>query len=407
MTRTTPERFERLTPVQRTLLSDIVREEFDALQVELFGAGVLPPERIAQLVEAGILPFAALTATGAVGGAWLLGRRLSRRAMQQPQGHAAEVAAVAAAVEAGRPVPRGRPTQPVPAEPAGPVPTDPAEPGPADPAEPPGGSRPTPAPPPPPERPRAPAPAEQAPAGGAPPSAPAPAPPPSDDGAAPPAAPPPAPPGGDGAGGGPPARPPEPEPLLEHEQNQIDAARERGGNYIQGTGNQVDQDLQTVLISSDNEQAREYRQRVREQVAEGLANRESISQIRARVAEQALDEDYARDIDRIVATEIAAAVNAGFIETILNTAGVEANVAVVLSAKPCRKCRELYTKGGTPRIFKAAQLPAWGANFGQKTENWVATVPPLHPWCGCALVYLPDGWTIDADGNMHPGRAPS
>jgi len=172
---------------------------------------------------------------------------------------------------------------------------------------------------------------------------------------------------------------------------------------IVGLGNKLGDNLETVLISSDSEEAQERRRRVREAVAEGMRLGESLSQIRGRVAEMALDDDHARDVDRIVATEVHAAVNEGFIETARALGdGDDTQIAILLSRAPCKRCQVLYAPGGKPRVFKVGDLPKWGANFRRKVEDWVATAPPLHPNCACSAIYVPPGWGVEPDGTLVP-----
>lgn len=212
-----------------------------------------------------------------------------------------------------------------------------------------------------------------------------------------------------GAGEAPPSRPGGPGEPVGGEPPDADwqhfmaaAARRRGGALIVGLGNRVADDMTTTLISSDNELARQRRKRVGEAMAEGAGEPESVRQTRIRVVEAIGGEDYARDLDRIVATEAHHQVNEGLIQAV----GLTARVAVITSPGACRTCQTLYGEGGKPKLFTAGALPPSSTNFRRKVVDWVATVPPLHPWCACTVIHVPAGWTVDAEGLLAPeGRS--
>ena len=240
--------------------------------------------------------------------------------------------------------------------------------------------------------------------------APAEPPPPADP---PPAAPPPdEPPAG---GGEPPPEPPPappspaggedtPRPTLRQEA--AEQARTRGAQRVVGLGNTVGDDLATLTIDSEGELAQERRRRIAQAVGEGIAAGESRNEIRRRVV-AALEGDYARDIDRIVDTETHTAMQQAWADRTLERFGKDALVAVVPSPSACAACMRLYTEGGVPRIFRLAELPASSVNFRRKSADRVACLPPLHPWCGCHLVRVPAGWTIDKAGIVMPPKRPT
>jgi len=214
------------------------------------------------------------------------------------------------------------------------------------------------------------------------PPAPPPAPPPPDE---PPPAPPP---GGDDA-------------ARTLRQVAAEQARTRGAQRVVGLGNTVGDDLVTVAIDSENERAQELRRRIAQSVGEGIAQGESRNEIRRRVV-AALEGDYARDIDRIVDTETHTAMQQAYADRTLERYGKDVLVAVVPSPSACAACLRLYTEGGTPRIFRLAELPPSAVNFRRKAADRVACLPPLHPWCGCHVIRVPAGWTIDKAGIVMP-----
>lgn len=96
----------------------------------------------------------------------------------------------------------------------------------------------------------------------------------------------------------------------------------------------------------------------------------------------------------------------GIANTISNRVGlyagaVDAEVSVIPAKNCCLDCKRHYlTSGGNPLVFKLADLMSNGSNMDAGVIHtkasgihlqWKATLPPLHPNCGCMLVYVPPG----------------
>jgi len=199
------------------------------------------------------------------------------------------------------------------------------------------------------------------------------------------------------------AEPPPPEPLKPSTPSQwaAQAARQRGGQQIVGLGNRVAADMTTIAIDSEGERAQELRHAVAEAVATGIEEGERGQDIKNRVV-RALNEDYSRDIDRIVATEVHAGISQGQRDRLLDRHGGGAMVTVVPAPGACRECMRVYTRGGTPKTFLARWLPPSSVNFRVKAADRQPCVPPLHPWCRCALKWVPKDWVVRPNGQVVP-----
>lgn len=195
-----------------------------------------------------------------------------------------------------------------------------------------------------------------------------------------------------------------PAPAESVAQHAAAAARARGGQQIVGLGNRVATDLTVLAISSDNEEAQARRAAVAGVVAEGLEDGVRTQGIRAGIA-AALEGDYARDIDRILVTEMHAAMQQGQRDRWLDRFGDETLCAVVPNPDACPSCLRVYTDGGTPRVVPALSLPPSSVNFRRRAADRVACIPPLHPRCKCALVMVPAGFHVSAEGQVLPGAA--
>lgn len=195
------------------------------------------------------------------------------------------------------------------------------------------------------------------------------------------------------------------ERLSPWERRMAQVARQRGASMIVGLGNTVADDLTTLVIDSDNHQARRLRQVIAEKTADAIEEAKSWTQLRGELGE-ALGEDWARDVGRIAATEMQIAVNAGYADAIEADVGHNALVAVIPQPDACPTCLRWYLEpDGKPRIYALASLPPPTVNFKVKTAEKVPTRPPAHPWCHCQLVYVEPGWYFDDDWTLVPSGA--
>ena len=79
-------------------------------------------------------------------------------------------------------------------------------------------------------------------------------------------------------------------------------------------------------------------------------------------------------------------------------------VAKIPSSDACDFCKRLHLEGGKPRVFALAELKENGTNVGRKRRDWQAVVGPTHPWCSCAIVYVPSGWNFNKEHLLMPDK---
>lgn len=180
-----------------------------------------------------------------------------------------------------------------------------------------------------------------------------------------------------------------------------EAARQHGAQMVVGLGNRTADRVAGDAFEVDLDQEVELRRRTAETIAQGIESGESAGSTAAKLG-RALDDDWTRDLGRIVMTETQAAVNAGYKHAVLDEIGDDALVAVIPDAGACAVCRRLYLERGKPRIFKAAALPPATVNYGVKAADKVPCVPPMHPWCACQLVYVEPGWSFNDEWQLLP-----
>jgi hypothetical protein len=188
-----------------------------------------------------------------------------------------------------------------------------------------------------------------------------------------------------------------PLPLSTTEEAAIEYARTRAGQYAVGFG---DAHASEVVNAVLDEQAKTM---IREQTAESIAARETPGALASRLGHES--EDWARDWSRIAHTEMKDAQSHGYAESLKKDFGPATGIRVARlpNADACPKCRELYlVRNAKPRIFTLAELEANGTNKGRKQKEWLATLGPIHPWCACETVFVPNGFELDPDGHIIP-----
>lgn len=205
--------------------------------------------------------------------------------------------------------------------------------------------------------------------------------------------------------GGPALPIPAPPPyLLPEEREAWIQARTRGGDYMRGLGNVVDQDMQTltrevwdgeqIVAEADREQRLAVREVVREEVAEAIARKQSARDLASDLGHRT--GDWARDWERVARTELQWAYNEGVLISAVRTDGPGALIARIPEPGACEHCLRLFLDDdGKPKIFAASELVANGTNVGRKAGAWRATIGTVHPHC-----VLPDTAILTPRGGV-------
>jgi hypothetical protein len=195
---------------------------------------------------------------------------------------------------------------------------------------------------------------------------------------------------------------PQPE-LTPAERAALDWSRKKAAQHIRGLGNVVADDFSTAAIEADEALRRETEEAVREILGDNVELREAWRSVVTDLGDRT--DDWARDLGRIAATEKHDAIQRGQARAMKKKHGRKSgDVRVAKQPNPdaCKHCVRLFTDGGKPKIFWLSELEANGTNVGRKTADWLPTVGPVHPWCACELIEVPEGWGFDDEGNMIP-----
>lgn len=180
------------------------------------------------------------------------------------------------------------------------------------------------------------------------------------------------------------------------EERAMEIANYRAAKHIIGLGNTVDSYTGQILIEADAELLARSKTDIRTQVVEGLARRDTISQVRRNLGEKTAD--WSRDWGRIAITETTNSLLEAQALRYIETDGPEVMVSRVPAPDACPTCVRLHTDGGVPKVFKMSELAANGTNAGVKGKaNYKAVIGPAHPGCVCQMVRVPRGWGWDKE----------
>lgn len=226
---------------------------------------------------------------------------------------------------------------------------------------------------------------------------------------------PPQPPGGGGSDGGAdgPMIPAPPPGLGPAQREAWIQARTRAGEYARGLGNKVSEEMETLVAEVWDEDAVvgpvdedlriETREAIREETADAIAHGRTADELARRLAHRT--GDWARDWRRIAATELQGAYSDGVVIDALRYDGDDARVARIPEPGACKQCRRHYLDdNGKPRIFRVADLLENGTNVGKPQDQWRPTIWPLHPNCECATERVPMGLTFNDDWELVPAK---
>jgi len=175
------------------------------------------------------------------------------------------------------------------------------------------------------------------------------------------------------------------------EKQAIQYAQEHAGQYIQRLTDEMIRDTASLTARGRMTALRA----TQEGVAEAVAERETISQLKTRLFHTF--EDRNRDWQRVAHTEMNTTIQNAIYNDIREAS--EKGGAQLVYKRPnpdaCEHCRRVYLEddGITPRVFKLRDLA--DNNVGIKARNWRATIGSVHPWCNCQLLVLPDGYDFE------------
>ena len=190
----------------------------------------------------------------------------------------------------------------------------------------------------------------------------------------------------------------------------VEQARLKAGAYLRTVAADINNGIYDALSASIGQAVTEatVKGTVADEVALALIYKKTAQELASSIAAKLQTSDKKRWI-ATAKTELHRAKVAGHAQAIINkidiyqhSDGPDSEVSVVPSDRCCDDCRMLYLdSSGNPKVFRLSALISAGSNADpgvshSKTKgvhtHWKATLPPLHPNCGCQLLYIPPGY---------------
>lgn len=200
--------------------------------------------------------------------------------------------------------------------------------------------------------------------------------------------------------------------LTSAEADAVAVAKDSFAEQIRAAGSKVEHAVLASVAATHDEMRRRYLTvKDRKALAAGVASRMAVKDIGERM--RVITKDGQRDWMRLAHTEVHNFVEEAKAVALLKTG--HGDMLVYKQPRPdaCPYCKLLYLRpDGTPRIFTLQDMMANGVNVGRKAgrptltgkhkTGWKATLGAVHPWCRCALRYLPDGHGFGPKGKIVP-----
>lgn len=198
-------------------------------------------------------------------------------------------------------------------------------------------------------------------------------------------------------------------PLSPLEELVVEQARLRAGQALKGVAQEIADGTYSSLAQVLGKAVSEavVSQAVADETALAIIHRKTAQELASNLA-QRLQTAHKRNWKIVAETALQTAKVAGSAQAIVNKVGVyalsdgaDSMVSVIPGPACCADCATHYTgPDGQPRVFRLATLLGAGSNADSDVTHqkqsgrhvyWKTTLPPLHPSCGCSIVYIPPG----------------
>lgn len=184
-------------------------------------------------------------------------------------------------------------------------------------------------------------------------------------------------------------------PLTIREQGVLNSVKAQLFNDLKTLNGKIFQDVNQVLVNQGFKGTlADQKKFLENEVKAGLTNKWNVRMIANEIGHKT--GDWSRDFDRIITYTSTLAFEHGKAEMIQRNAGDEDPIVYkTVFSGACKHCIRLFLTAGVgsqPRLFRLSQLVANGTNIGRKAAEWLAILGPIHPYCRCALHYLPKGY---------------
>jgi hypothetical protein len=176
-------------------------------------------------------------------------------------------------------------------------------------------------------------------------------------------------------------------PLTTQEQSTVKYLKRKSFSHLKNLGNKIGSDVKNILLDQENKHRLKNQKLIRKELITAVRDRTDFKEVMLNLGHKT--DDWMRDWDRIVQTELHTAYEEGRADDIQrNSKSDDPLVFKHVLPTACRHCIKAYLTdglGSKPRIFKLSELRANGSNIGRKQQDWLPTLDSLHPWDRCTL----------------------
>lgn len=187
-------------------------------------------------------------------------------------------------------------------------------------------------------------------------------------------------------------------PLSEQEEFALQNVKQRAYTDITNLGNRMRNSLSNSVLRNNQQQSLLVQKVIQKKAIKAIELRSGARGLASDLANTS--KDWEVDWLRISYYITQEAYNSGRAQSILKQYGSDAEVYFDVFPEACNHCKELYlvepeNPDSEPQVFKLKDIIANGNNIGRRTEDWLPTISPIHPYCRCIINHKKPGFDWD------------
>lgn len=187
-------------------------------------------------------------------------------------------------------------------------------------------------------------------------------------------------------------------PLNYRERQTLEYLKYQTFTDVKGLGSKIKSELSSKIVEQERILQSKFKESVRQSAISTVQMRGSVRDMISELGERTDRWDI--DLGRIAEYTLHNAYEEGRACQLEREYGGDVVVYKDVYPGACKHCIKHYLTAGIgsqPKLFKLSELRANGSNIGRKTEDWKATLGPMHPHCRCTINELPQNYTWDED----------
>ena len=184
-------------------------------------------------------------------------------------------------------------------------------------------------------------------------------------------------------------------PLSDRERKEYEFSRSKSYNHIKGLADKIVGETRDILLEQNKMDV------ISQEISQGVKDRLGIKKVVSNLGHRL--EEWDRDWERIVRTEMQDIYNNGRLMQLLDRYGLDIRLWKQTYEGACRHCIRLHLHNGLnsePILFTPEVLVGNGTNIGRKVADWKAVVGPTHPYCRCDIRAVHKGQVWDEESKQ-------